>query len=672
MNQILFIVASVLFAHSVHAKNIDQLLDMSLQELMQVNIDTASVFETSWHKQPATVSLLTASELRSLGARNLMEALEFVPGVSFAVDVYGVIGIAFRGQWAHEGKVLLLLDDMPLNDLAYGNLNFARHYPIEQIEKIEVLRGAGSAKYGGNAQLAVIRVTTRLHHLNQAEMHVSYSHQQGAGNGKKITLQGGKKFSDGHFGISVHAAQEPWSGRTWQDTAGSLTDLSDTTEFKASNILARMQWKGLRLEAFIDNHKSKTPQDYGYSTLGESVYFDSRNFLLEYAWKIDPSLTIKPQFRHTYQEDWSIEYDRAVNPSLPATDAIFPTQRDSVNLDLLKRYTNVNVLAGINYWSEKGWCESIADFGSCTNALDGVNDVVRNHAKGVYVQADWQGNPWVVSTGLRYSDHSYVGSSTVPRLSLVYPRDDWQLKFLFSEAFREPNLFVITDSDPNVDMKPEVTIQKEIELSWSLSRFWNASASIYSTRTRDPIIYIEQATPFYANYDHVATQGFETEWRWRQGNHSANLAYSFYEVQGSPNQLYADNIHTDQHVGIPNQKLSADYAFKLPRSRWNLQGALVWYNRLDAYVYTPGADIDGNGTQLALTGLDSKTYVNVSASYRTKAWNLHLGVRDLADEGRIYPQPYLNTNPPSTSISYASTPYNGPGREFWARLTLKF
>jgi len=662
---VLYLVTFSTFASTTESalpSKTDQLLELSLDELMQVRIDTATVFATAFRNQPATVTLLTNRQLSALGARNLMEALEFVPGVSFGVDVFGVIGLEFRGQWAHEGKVLLLFDDIPLNDLLYGNLNLARHYPIEQIEKIEVLRGAGSAKYGGNAQIAVIRVTSKLRTLESSEIHLSFSAMDGTSAGKKATFQTGGSIEEGQYAVSVHAAQEPWSGETWQDTAGTDTDLSKRTEFNAKNILAFVQWKGLRLQAFIDNHESRTPQNYGYSTLGETIKFYSSNLLVEYDWKLSDSLTLTPQYSYIYQEDWTAEYNRNINPALPATDAIFPAQRNTINLELKKQIAPFSILGGIDYWEEKGTCDSSADLApACTGIFDGA-DSIKNHASGAYIQTDWQGKPWIISIGLRHSDHSYVGSSTVPRLSVVYPLQDWQIKWQYAEAFREPNLLVIWQSDPITNIKPEKTKQHELELSWKLSKNWHGALSLFSTKTTEPIIFIAQTNPFYANYEPVDTRGIETEWQFKQGNHQAFFAYSYYRVQGNANSLYQDGNNSRQNLGIPNHKVSVNYNYKIPQHSWELQSAMHWYSSMSAYNYESGADVDGMGTELALDRISSQKFINVSALYSTKTWDTTIGIYDLTNETRVYPQPYLNT----------STSYIGGGREFWARFSLHF
>src|SRR5207253_11346941 len=84
-----------------------------------------------------------------------------VPGMDFGVDVEGVVGLGMRGNWAHEGKVLLLLDGQEMNEIMFATTQFGNHVCVDQIEKIEIIGGPGSAIYGGFAEYGVIDIITK-------------------------------------------------------------------------------------------------------------------------------------------------------------------------------------------------------------------------------------------------------------------------------------------------------------------------------------------------------------------------------------------------------------------------------------------------------------------------------------------------------------------------------
>jgi outer membrane cobalamin receptor len=90
-----------------------------------------------------------------------MEVLRNVPGFEFGLDVEGVVGLGIRGNWAHEGKVVLFIDGQEMNESLYSTLQFGNHYPVEHIDRIEIIRGPGSALHGGFAAYAVINIITR-------------------------------------------------------------------------------------------------------------------------------------------------------------------------------------------------------------------------------------------------------------------------------------------------------------------------------------------------------------------------------------------------------------------------------------------------------------------------------------------------------------------------------
>jgi outer membrane cobalamin receptor len=148
--------------------SLDQLLKIKahdlpteLESLINSLISVASKKPLSTRESPSIVTLITEQEIHNSGARDLIDVLRMVPGLDFGVDVEGVVGIGSRGSWGHEGKVLLLLDGQEMNEMLYAGTQFGNHYPIDQIKRVEVIRGPGSAIYGGYAEYGVINIITK-------------------------------------------------------------------------------------------------------------------------------------------------------------------------------------------------------------------------------------------------------------------------------------------------------------------------------------------------------------------------------------------------------------------------------------------------------------------------------------------------------------------------------
>src|SRR4051812_14438705 len=84
--------------------------EVSLEALLDVPITVVTKGARDARESPGVVTAVNREEILASGARDLLEVLQLIPGFSFHIDVFGVVGAGFRGLWAHEGKVLLLVD----------------------------------------------------------------------------------------------------------------------------------------------------------------------------------------------------------------------------------------------------------------------------------------------------------------------------------------------------------------------------------------------------------------------------------------------------------------------------------------------------------------------------------------------------------------------------------
>ena len=107
---------------------------------------------------PGVISVITREEIDNSGARNLDDLLIFVPGITPSQDEENGRGYGVRGLWSMEGKMLILLDGVRMNEALYGNTIFARQFSTDNIERIEIIRGPASAVYGEFGELAVLNI----------------------------------------------------------------------------------------------------------------------------------------------------------------------------------------------------------------------------------------------------------------------------------------------------------------------------------------------------------------------------------------------------------------------------------------------------------------------------------------------------------------------------------
>ena len=144
------------------------LMDMSLENLMKVEVD--SVYGASGYRQnvndaPASITIITADEIKRYGYRTLADILRNVPGFYMTFDrdfsYVGVRGLANPGDY--NSRVLLRVDGHWLNDNVTGGAVFGTEMPfdIDLIDRVEVIRGPNSPVYIASALLAIINVVTK-------------------------------------------------------------------------------------------------------------------------------------------------------------------------------------------------------------------------------------------------------------------------------------------------------------------------------------------------------------------------------------------------------------------------------------------------------------------------------------------------------------------------------
>ena len=125
---------------------------------------TATKTHTSLRKAPAIATIITADEIRNMGARSLLDVLKMVPGIGISINEFGLSVIEVRGvRSSISEKILVMIDGHSLNKNITGSAlyPYSEMIPMENIRQVEVVRGPGSALYGNSAFVATINIITR-------------------------------------------------------------------------------------------------------------------------------------------------------------------------------------------------------------------------------------------------------------------------------------------------------------------------------------------------------------------------------------------------------------------------------------------------------------------------------------------------------------------------------
>lgn len=176
----------------------------------------------SFREAPGIVSVITREDIRASGARDLVDVLRLVPGMDVALDVEGALGPGVRGLWGTEGKVLFLVDGHEMNERCYGTWQLGPNLPLDLVERIEIQRGPGSVIYGGFAELAVVRITTRgVDELSGLELRATAGAMGTTPSRAGVTGAAALRGEDTWLVASAHVAEAIRSDATFADTASS-------------------------------------------------------------------------------------------------------------------------------------------------------------------------------------------------------------------------------------------------------------------------------------------------------------------------------------------------------------------------------------------------------------------------------------------------------------------
>ncbi len=513
-------------------------VDVSLTRYEEVS--AASRAAESVEDAPSSVSIVTSQELRAMAYPTIAEALRGIRGVYLSDDrSYESLGFRGFGRPGDYGnRVLVLLDGHPTNDnwVNSSYVGYDARVDLEDVERIEVVRGPGSLLYGTGAFSGVINIVTRGRDApNGGEVGLS-TNQYGV-----ARARAGLRLRSGAFGMWASAAAAYGSGRDlfipeYQQPAMGATPASDgyarnADGFVAATLSGRLWYRDLTLQ-WMFNTRDKTIPTGVYDTLPGSprnAFVDARGLA---------ELRYEPRFGDSFQllTRAYLNYYRFVERL--AYDANAP------NDDGYDTYRGVWTGAEVRgVWTPgralrltvggEGVAHVIVHQTAGTVAAPESDDASDHpyQTAAAYVSADGSPVDWLrYSAGARLDWYSTFGATVNPRVALIFrPYAAGNLKVMAGRAFRAPSIYEIfyttATSRPNGSLQPETILSGEVEYSHRITNTWTALASVYANYIQN-LIALRTTRIGMADFDQyqntsapVLTLGAEAELRreWRQG-----------------------------------------------------------------------------------------------------------------------------------------------------------
>ncbi|UXX78289.1 TonB-dependent receptor plug domain-containing protein [Reichenbachiella carrageenanivorans] len=156
---------SILMSPNLYGQEDDSIFDMSLEDLMNIEITSVSKKAERLQDVSSSIYVVTSKDIEHSGATTLHEVLRLVPGYWGVQDEYSNAESNIRYSQVTNGltgTVLYLLDGTPIQDLMASSFSFRNFdIPLDEIDRIEVIRGSGGTIYGANSATGVVNIFTK-------------------------------------------------------------------------------------------------------------------------------------------------------------------------------------------------------------------------------------------------------------------------------------------------------------------------------------------------------------------------------------------------------------------------------------------------------------------------------------------------------------------------------
>ncbi|MEP7169691.1 MAG: TonB-dependent receptor plug domain-containing protein [Bacteroidota bacterium] len=642
----------VIAQETLQAGKNENYYDLSLEELMNIKISVASVKELTPRESPGIVTLITSDDIKNLGARDLMDVLKVVPGFDFGVDVEGVVGIGVRGNWAHEGKILLLIDGQQMNENLYSTIQLGNHYPVDNIERIEIIRGPGSAIYGDCAEYAVINIINRkAQELKGLGVSAFYG-QTGKSSGHRyMNVSLGEEQKDFSYTFSGYVAEANRSTGMYTDVYGDNYDMTTQSQINNENINLGVNIKDFQFRGIIDKYNLQTRDAY-QEILSKPypISFDSYFFELKKENKINGKLTLTPKINYKNQVPWAFD-DLSNNDEFERYKIV--SQQYTGNLTAVYDFnSHLNFIAGSEY------IKNIATQKTGNVFQTSGTDHLSYENAAAFAQAILRMRFATFTAGARYNYNNLYSASFVPRFCITKTVNKLHLKLLFSKAFRAPNTENI-DLNPNI--KPESTNVFEAEAGYQINHKMMLTLNAFDISTKDQIVYYYDGVnnkDAYLNYQKTGTRGFEIEYKYKSRSGYLGCNYAFYIPFGNALSGYAVPDNPDALLAFSPHKINFTSGIKIFKHIKLNSSLCISGPRYGIVAYNE------NTSDTTIKKFNPAAIVNLNISYDNlllKGLTASIGANNLFDTKDYYIQPYNNLHAPLPSngrefalkISYA-------------------
>ena len=540
----------------------EDLQEFALEDM----VVTASRVPTQKVDTPADISVITKEEIADQNYASASDALRAIPGVN-------VLGSGAKGSSMGQDKILLngdervlvLVDGRRMNLGSSGNSSADWLPPVNAIERIEVLKGGGSALYGTDAVGGVINVIMKKG--SDIGNHVTVKAAGGSWNAEQYAISASGSTDSG-LGLIVSATKERRGEYKFKNANGK-SQLLKNSGYDDTGVIVKLDQKvgeDNRIGVNFEHINAEGGSPFGYSNWGttDSHKRISNNVALRYDWNESSDEKGYVQVYKNYQ------HAHFRSPSV-ANQSNFTDSTIGFEAQQNFKFSDTDELTvGLEYY------KTTVDN---TALYTGERDI---NNKAIFAENRWEFAPtWQLNTGLRYDHHSKYGSEVTPKVALNKKFDDNSNVYLsWGRVFNAPttdDLFwhqvdssewgtFYTYGDPN--LKPEKGYVWTFGGNTKLNEKTSLSASVFYSKITDAIDWDYTSVPNYTlaiNVNKEKRRGLELSLNHDfDDNLSAYASYTYVQVKQDKGYGFAKDLTTKPNIYRAGLKYkNADWLFTL-------------------------------------------------------------------------------------------------------------
>jgi len=594
----------------------------------------ASKLEQKATEAPASVTVITADEIKKYGHRTLADVLQSVQGFNVSYDRdYAFLGARGLSLGDFNDRMLLLVDGHRVNNNYNDGAAIGTDFilDVDLIDRVEVIRGPGSVLYGNNAFFGVINVVTRRgQQLNGVEASTEYgsfdtyktrvSYGKLYTNGVEVLLSGTYYDSGGQDRLYYKEFDSPALNR------GVAQNLDGDT---SGSFFGSLGYTDFTLEGAFDRRQKANPTGQYSQTVDPTTQTllttftdprlrttDERSYTaFKFAHSFPEVVDVSAQVyydRYTYE----IGYPQSLLVGTNVVSSSFSAEKDvgewwGAELQLNKRLWDRHVITLGAEYRDDFLQDSRVDVENQPD--DGSHSRTNRQSYGIYVQGDFEvrTNLHLIG-GMRYDQYGDFDPAINPRLALIYnPWEKSTFKAIYGTAFRAPSFYEYTLGGPGQVLKPEEITGYELVYEQDIGRHLRSSLSGFYNEMNDLIVFDSGS---FTNFN-AQTKGVELalETFWPSGIRG-RASYSFqdtrdnsagWDVPDSPNNLLKLNLT----VPLVRDKVFAGLEFQYASNRRSLHNTTAG----NQAVTVQGEDAAGFGV-VNLTLFSQKLIKNLEFS----------------------------------------------------------